>query len=77
MDVEIAMQACYPTAVSSLVDDIAKYKNTLPHEDETMRLALLAKANGLIRALETPRETMIRHLWGEVCSSTNITGCDD
>lgn len=40
----------------------------LGHEDDS-RLELLKKARALVQALETPRETMIKHLWAQVVAS--------
>ncbi|KAF9730110.1 Demethylsterigmatocystin 6-O-methyltransferase 8 [Paraphaeosphaeria minitans] len=37
-----------------------------------MRLALLAKARDLVRALESPRETMAKHLWAQPLRVTDI-----
>lgn len=34
-------------------------------EDYESRLALLASARALVQALETPRETMIKHIWAQ------------
>lgn len=34
--------------------------------DDSQRLELISKTKSLLLALETPRETMIRHCWGQV-----------
>jgi hypothetical protein len=55
-------------AVPSLVSDISAKGETLAQtKDATLipRLELLAKVRELERALQTPREMMIQHLWAE------------
>ncbi|KAI7061024.1 hypothetical protein KC327_g14329, partial [Hortaea werneckii] len=58
------------------------------HQKNSVRLALLAHARALVHALETPRETMIKHCWAEpsaaMCLAVGVdTGlfhhlsCDD
>lgn len=57
-----------PSAVSSLIKELSLlgegFSATSPEE---LRLDLLLKARTLWKALETPRETMIRHCWAQVC----------
>lgn len=51
--------------IDNIINDIvALNKNT--EQDEIIRLELIEKAKSLLRSLETPRETMVRHLWAEV-----------
>lgn len=65
VDVAVALQAVAPDEIPRLAGDIASL-GASPPEDDTARLELLKKARSLVQALETPRETMIRHLWAEV-----------
>jgi hypothetical protein len=54
-------------SVPGLLDDIAFLGST--HElsaDRDGRLSLLEKARSLVAALETPRETMLKHVGAEV-----------
>ncbi|KAK8084147.1 hypothetical protein PG996_002928 [Apiospora saccharicola] len=37
------------------------------------RLALLASARALVQALETPRETMIKHIWAQLAAQVSLT----
>lgn len=54
-------------AVSSLIKEISHLgSNFSADTDEETRLKLLHQARTLWMALETPRETMIRHCWMEV-----------
>lgn len=59
--------AADPAAVPSLIKEIAALgENFTDSSDEEARLDLLIKARTLWKALETPRETMIRHCWAQV-----------
>lgn len=40
--------------------------NFILNSDENSRIRLMRKARALFMALETPRETLIRHSWTEV-----------
>lgn len=54
-------------AVSSLIKELgALGGNFDENSDDETRLSLCLKARALWKALETPRETMIRHCWGQV-----------
>lgn len=54
-------------AVSTLIKELsAEGANFDETTDEETRLSLCLKARALWKALETPRETMIRHCWGQV-----------
>jgi hypothetical protein len=59
-------------AVSSLIKELsAQGSNFDENTDDETRLSLCLKARELWKALETPRETMIRHCWGQV-SQLNV-----
>lgn len=53
-------------AVPDLVKSIATAVHTLDDGGDVARHALLLKARTLVQALETPRETMIKHTWAQV-----------
>jgi hypothetical protein len=66
VDVAIALQANEPEAVPEILKGISSFGATPSIDDATTRLSLLAKARELVHALETPRETMIKHCWAQV-----------
>lgn len=53
-------------AVPGLVKEITSLASSTSAGDDDARLALVEKARSLVRALETPRETMIKHNWAQV-----------
>lgn len=67
-DISINARPCDLGRVSSLIDDIASYNwgHIDFSTDRNARISLLSKARSLIAALETPRETMLRHIGAEV-----------
>lgn len=64
-DVSIALNAANIDAVPSLIKEINALSGDLDSDDPTARLKLMAKAKSLWQSLETPRETMLRHVWAE------------
>lgn len=42
--------------------------------DHELRQTLSTKARDLMLALETPRETTMKHIWGEVSNHSTVTG---
>ncbi|KAF5540150.1 O-methyltransferase B [Fusarium mexicanum] len=64
-DVSIALSAANIDAVPSLIKEINALSGDLDSDDPTARLKLMAKAKSLWQSLETPRETMLRHVWAE------------
>jgi hypothetical protein len=66
VDVATASRPCDPEAVPSILKRIVSSGETPSVDDDSVRLALLANARELVRALETPRETMIKHCWAQV-----------
>ena len=58
--------------VSSLIEELSSLGKGWAaggSSDEDIRLKLLSKARALRNALETPRETMIRHCYAQVCNT--------
>jgi len=67
VEVSIAPSPCDIGSVPGLLNDIASQGRT--HDlaaDRDARLGLLEKARSLVAALETPRETMLKHIGAEV-----------
>lgn len=62
------VSATDPAVVLDLIKELSALgENFNPADvDENLRLDLALKARTLWKALETPRETMIRHCWGQV-----------
>lgn len=56
-------------AVPGLVKQINAGVDALSTGGDEARHALLVKARNLMQALETPRETMIKHCWAQVGTS--------
>ncbi|KAH8661162.1 S-adenosyl-L-methionine-dependent methyltransferase [Ilyonectria robusta] len=68
IDISIASSPCDIGVVPSLLDDISALGKNLSGDDRDSRLALLEKARSLVRALETPRETMLKHCGAQTAS---------
>ena len=66
VDISIASAPCDMGAVPSLLTDISTLGGQLSDGDREGRLRLLDKARSLVRALETPRETMLKHVGAQV-----------
>ncbi|KAH6843416.1 S-adenosyl-L-methionine-dependent methyltransferase [Chaetomium sp. MPI-CAGE-AT-0009] len=65
VDVSIALRPNDLDSVPGLIKDISATGHVLKPDDGASRLRLLEKARNLVRALETPRETMIKHCWAQ------------
>ncbi|KAH6640167.1 S-adenosyl-L-methionine-dependent methyltransferase [Chaetomium tenue] len=63
--VSAALRPNDPESVPGLIQDISAAGYDLDSDDGASRLRLLGKARDLVRALETPRETMIKHCWAQ------------
>ncbi|KAI7228161.1 hypothetical protein KC330_g8046 [Hortaea werneckii] len=74
--IQTAILPCDDAAVPDLLDRIQvtgqdyitkhlHHDNTDRNQKNSTRLTLLSHARALVRALETPRETMIKHCWAE------------
>lgn len=66
VDISTALKANDLRSVPRLSAEIASAGSSLDDGDYNARQALLRKARALVTALETPRETMIKHNWAEV-----------
>lgn len=70
LDVAVAAKPTNFDAVSSLVKELAAGVESLAAGglgiNEVLRQDLSVKARDIMLALETPRETSMKHLWGEV-----------
>jgi hypothetical protein len=75
VDVATASRPCDPEAVPSILRRIVSSGETPSVDNDSVRLALLANARELVRALETPRETMIKHCWAQPGCHAAITTC--
>ncbi|KAL5402566.1 hypothetical protein PMIN03_010564 [Paraphaeosphaeria minitans] len=76
IDNESAMRACDPDAVATILDGMLEHREQSLGQGEG-RLALLAKARELVRSLESPRETMAKHLWAQPSCLAAITACHE
>lgn len=68
--VEVATSPNDADVVSSTIESIQALGKTFSPTDNFGRQKLLAEARRLVRALETPRETMIKHNWAQVSPSS-------
>ena len=66
VDISVALQANDLGSVPKLSKGIFSLSTAASDGDEAARLELVEKARALVRALETPRETMIKHCWAQV-----------
>ena len=64
--VEVATSPNDVDAVANTIESIQTLGETFSPADNFGRQKLLAEARRLVRALETPRETMIKHNWAQV-----------
>lgn len=64
--VEVAITPNAPNKIPSTIESIRSLGNSFSATDDTVRRQLLAQARQLVQALETPRETMIKHCWAQV-----------
>lgn len=63
---ELALSPDDAEKVASMVETIQSLGRSFSASDNIGRLKLLAEARQLVRTLETPRETMIKHNWAQV-----------
>ena len=70
VDIGIAVRACNPDAIPRILGELLAFRESPSVEKDDTRLAMLVHARALVRALETPRETMIQHNWAQVCWAT-------
>jgi hypothetical protein len=63
---DVAISPNDPSKIPSTIESIRSLGNAYSATDDAVRRQLLAEARQLVRALETPRETMIKHNWAQV-----------
>jgi hypothetical protein len=64
--IDVAVSPNDAAAVPSTIESIQSLGKTFSPSNNVGRQELLAEARQLVRALETPRETMIKHNWAQV-----------
>ena len=67
VDVSIAVRANDPGAVPCLLQKLSEFGGKPSADHNDTRMAMLSHAKALVRALQTPRETMIEQNWAQVC----------
>ncbi|KAH6884397.1 S-adenosyl-L-methionine-dependent methyltransferase [Thelonectria olida] len=77
VDVSIALKANDAAAVPDLIKEITALGKGFNADDDQARIKLAMKARTLWKSLETPRETMIRHLWAEPSVMCALNGTFD
>jgi hypothetical protein len=73
VDISVALAANDMDSVPKLLEAIAAAGQRLSADDSATRLELLERARDLVRALETPRETMIKHCWAQTTAFTALS----
>ncbi|SPO07028.1 related to O-methyltransferase B [Cephalotrichum gorgonifer] len=73
VDMSVALTANNLAAVPDLAKGISSLSAAAADGDEQARLDLVEKARQLVRSLETPRETMIKHCWAQPSVFTALT----
>lgn len=73
VDISLATSPNEIDAVPSLIKQITAQADSVSASSYEARLKLLATARSLVRALETPRETMLKHMWGQPAANAAIT----
>ncbi|KAM0715778.1 hypothetical protein Q7P37_008292 [Cladosporium fusiforme] len=71
--IEVAVSPNDVDRVPSTLKSIHTLGKTFSASDNNARLQLLAEARHLVRSLETPRETMIKHNWAQPSAHMAIT----
>ena len=66
VDISVALRPNNLPGVPEIVKGISSLSTAAADGDEQARLELVEKARQLVRSLETPRETMIKHCWAQV-----------
>ncbi|KAF4853492.1 O-methyltransferase mpaG [Colletotrichum siamense] len=73
VDISVALSACDLPSVNQHVKNIVGLTEVVASGNDTARLKMLANARSLVHALETPRETMIKHCWAQPAAFTALT----
>lgn len=66
LDPSFAVKPSDITSAAELSIKIGTLVASLSPDDNESRIELLRQARSLVQALETPRETMVKHLWAQV-----------
>lgn len=66
VDISVALSPNNLDAVPKLLEEITAGVQALKTGGDTARHELAVKARAMMQALETPRETSIKHLWAQV-----------
>lgn len=74
-DIAIALAPNNLEAVPRLLEEITAGVEALETGGDAARHDLAIKARTMMLALEAPRETMIKHVWGQVSCVSRITPC--
>ena len=75
VDISVALSPNNLPAVPDILKGISSLSTATINGDDQSRLELVEKARQLVRALETPRETMIKHCWAQVRLSRHRISC--
>ncbi len=70
VELSIALAPNDLKGVPGLIHSINSIAESASAGNENERLMLVEMARSLVRALETPRETMIKHCWAQVGGDT-------
>ena len=70
VDVSVALAPNNLPAVDGILKDISSLSAATVDGDRQSRIDLAEKARDLVRALETPRETMVKHCYSQVRGPT-------
>ena len=65
-DHSIATAPNAPHDLQSLIQEINSQSNSFSNGQTDARLRLVAAAQSLVQAMETPQETMLRYIWAQV-----------
>lgn len=67
MEDQISTTPSAPEQVARLLTEVDAHGEAFVRDDPEARAKLLGAVRGLVYALETPREAMIRYCWCQVC----------
>lgn len=73
VDIPVALAPNNLPAVPGILKDISSLGAATVDGDDQSRLDLSEKARALVRSLETPRETMVKHCYSQVWSPPQPT----
>ncbi|PLN79648.1 S-adenosyl-L-methionine-dependent methyltransferase [Aspergillus taichungensis] len=64
-----------PEQLASILQDINSYSAAFNNGDANSRLGLVAAAQSLLQAMETPQETILRYIWAQPATFAAIETC--